>query len=152
MAYRQTGFSFDVQPPITPTPIAPHLKPGPNGTVRVAVVGNGPLNEEDRPLIEQYENVVRFNDMKTWLPHEKVTLHAARARLDEWRRNTAMSYNKHGWNATKWALSWDMHDIPDDADLVTWSVLDPVWGRNDVYDWGHPRASPPSLQRGSPPR
>ena len=47
-----------------------------NGTrYRVAVVGNGPLREEDRPRIDAYRNIVRFNDAKNLRPGERTTVH-----------------------------------------------------------------------------
>lgn len=50
-------------------------EPGTNSTYRVAVVGNGPLRDADRPLIAAYRNVVRFNDAKNRLPGERTTVH-----------------------------------------------------------------------------
>ena len=54
------------RPPLTTPALLSHLRRSPNGTIRVAVVGNGPFFERDRPQIERYENIVRFNDMKNW--------------------------------------------------------------------------------------
>ena len=50
-------------------------EPGTNSTYRVAVVGNGPLRDADRPLIAAYRNVIRFNDAKNRLPGERTTVH-----------------------------------------------------------------------------
>jgi hypothetical protein len=50
---------------------------GCHGTV--AVVGNGPLREEDRRRIRsEYDCVVRFNDLKNYRDGEPVTVHATR--------------------------------------------------------------------------
>ena len=40
-----------------------------NGSI--AVVGNGPVNEEDRKLINNHSCVIRFNDQKNKLEHER---------------------------------------------------------------------------------
>ena len=49
---------------------------------KVAVVGNGPLSEEDRQRINSdddgYDCVIRFNDMKNRRDGEKTTIHASR--------------------------------------------------------------------------
>lgn len=37
----------------------------------IAVVGNGPINQEDRNLINTHDCVIRFNDQKNKLEHEK---------------------------------------------------------------------------------
>ena len=51
-------------------------EPDGNGTrYRVAVVGNGPLQNTDRALIESYRNVIRFNDAKNLRPGERTTVH-----------------------------------------------------------------------------
>ena len=51
------------------------LTPEPGGEYRVAVVGNGPLHEEDRARIGAYRNVVRFNDARNLRPGERTTVH-----------------------------------------------------------------------------
>ena len=38
---------------------------------KIAVVGNGPINESDRKFINQHDCVIRFNDEKNKMPHEK---------------------------------------------------------------------------------
>lgn len=48
---------------------------------KVAVVGNGPITDEDREKINsdgRYDCVVRFNDMKNRQDGEKTTIHASR--------------------------------------------------------------------------
>lgn len=37
----------------------------------IAVVGNGPISEEDRKLINKNDCIIRFNDQKNKLEHEK---------------------------------------------------------------------------------
>ena len=44
----------------------------------VAVVGNGPLSETDRHEIQNYDHVIRFNDMKNKLDNEKTTVQVVR--------------------------------------------------------------------------
>jgi len=44
----------------------------------VAVVGNGPLSDEDRRSISRFEIVYRFNDLKNHKHREKCTHHAIR--------------------------------------------------------------------------
>ena len=93
----------------------------PNGTIRVAVVGNGPLFEHDRLRIEQYENIVRFNDMKNWRRNETVTLHAVRSlrgRHDDWVRNARRAADQ---NRTLWALASEHKFVAEGVDIVTWS-------------------------------
>ena len=38
----------------------------------VAVVGNGPISEEDRNLINKQNCIIRFNDQKSKLEHERI--------------------------------------------------------------------------------
>jgi len=45
----------------------------------VAVVGNGMLSEEDRLLINSFDEVLRFNDMTYWRPGDRVTMRVVRA-------------------------------------------------------------------------
>ena len=45
----------------------------------VAVVGNGMLTDEDRRLIDTFDEVIRFNDMTYWRPGERVTMRVVRA-------------------------------------------------------------------------
>ena len=50
-------------------------------TGRIAVVGNGPLSEEQRAEINdpsRYDCIVRFNDRKNMKPGERTTVHAVR--------------------------------------------------------------------------
>jgi hypothetical protein len=106
-----------------------HLRRSPNGTIRVAVVGNGPLFERDRPRIEQYENIVRFNDMKNWRRNETVTLHAVRSEdhTDEFAYRAGLS---RGHNSTIWALASEQRHVAADVDVVTWTYF-----RDREYKW-----------------
>jgi len=47
-----------------------------NGTV--AVVGNGPISEEDRKNINKFDTIIRFNDMKNKTRGEKTSIHIVR--------------------------------------------------------------------------
>jgi hypothetical protein len=44
----------------------------------VCVVGNGPLSDSDRAVIDMFDCVIRFNDMKNRCAGEKVTILATR--------------------------------------------------------------------------
>lgn len=44
----------------------------------VAVVGNGPLSEQDRLNINNSDYVIRFNDLKNFRPGERCDIHAIR--------------------------------------------------------------------------
>ena len=47
-----------------------------NGTV--AVVGNGPISEEDRKNINKFDTIIRFNDMKNKNAGEKTSIQVVR--------------------------------------------------------------------------
>ena len=76
------------------------LTPEPGGQYRVAVVGNGPLSEEDRARIGTYRNVVRFNDAKNLRPGERTTVHVNPYDHDKLRSP----------QATKHARLWGIHN------------------------------------------
>ena len=53
---------------------------------RIAVVGNGPLREEDRKLIQDdslFDCVVRFNDRKNLRDGERTTVHVVRDKREQ---------------------------------------------------------------------
>jgi hypothetical protein len=112
-----------LQPPLEPLSVLAHLRKSANGTYRIAVVGNGPLFEDDRQRIGAHENVLRFNDLKNWREGERVTLHACRADSwqDGWIRKTAKT---RAQNVTRWALAYELrwvHAVRNDAQLVSWT-------------------------------
>jgi hypothetical protein len=81
-----------------------------NGTYRVAVVGNGPLRDADRPLIAAYRNVVRFNDAKNRLPGELTTIHVNPYNNEDGTYRPRVERNASFWcTPTRWqnALAHD---------------------------------------------
>ena len=44
----------------------------------IAVVGNGPISEEDRKNINKFDTIIRFNDMKNKTRKEKTSIHVVR--------------------------------------------------------------------------
>ena len=107
--------------PTTTPSLLWYLRPSPNGTIRVAVVGNGPLFERDRVAIERYENIVRFNDMKNWRRNETITLHASRSlrgQHDHWVRNVQLAADH---NRTMWAIASEHKFVAEGVDLVSWA-------------------------------
>jgi len=44
----------------------------------VAVVGNGPISDEDRKNINKFDTIIRFNDMKNKTKKEKTSIHVVR--------------------------------------------------------------------------
>lgn len=101
------------RPPYTNGDPLSFFTPDADGTYRVAVVGNGPLHEEDRIKINRSLNVVRFNDMNYWRSGEKVSLRAVHypfARPPQ----TACT-------APVWGLAPSPVDLPDSVALYTWT-------------------------------
>lgn len=113
-----------LQPPLEPLPVLAHLRKSVNGTYRIAVVGNGPLFEEDRQRIGAHENVLRFNDLKNWREGERVTLHACRVD-NSWQHSWIPATAKtRAHNVTRWALAYDLRwvtAVRNDAQLVSWT-------------------------------
>ena len=94
------------QPPFPRTHPSPRSvltpEPGGNGTrYRVAVVGNGPLQNTDRALIESYRNVIRFNDAKNLRPGERTTVHVGP--FDDEARGLLVRVREH-------AHFWGVHN------------------------------------------
>lgn len=89
-----------------------------NGTrYRVAVVGNGPLRDEDRTLIAAYRNIIRFNDLKNMRPGERTTVHVGQHR--------ELS------NASHWAIvnRWQ------DADATASALVSLNYGQQASAPW-----------------
>lgn len=136
-----------LMPPVEPIPVLEYMTPNSNGTYSVAVVGNGPLFETDRELIEQYPNVLRFNDMKNWREGERVTLHACRAEKEQKKWHVAARQSRP-YNATMWALADETRWVPADAELISWSyktslvglsldtLFDEYWHEQVLAPWG----------------
>jgi hypothetical protein len=79
-------------------------EPNSNGTrYRVAVVGNGPLRDEDRPRIAAHRNIVRFNDAKNAWPGERVTIHVG------------VHLRLFAANASRWAIVNRWQDVDAQA-------------------------------------
>ena len=99
----------------------------------VAVVGNGPVSDEQRKAIATFPNVVRFNDMKSWTPGERVTMRAHLGPNDK---------NSHsGWtgsasllaNATDWIITSFPDEVPANQSLVTWDYK--PWYHKVIWPW-----------------
>ena len=131
--------------PLTTPTLLSHLRLSPKGTIRVAVVGNGPLFESDRHKIERYENIVRFNDMKTWRRNETVTLHAARAERDRHDFWTSCVRQSGHQNRTMWALAAEHKYVPADVDLVSWTFWEKQHNENWQW-WGRMPTEPQVLE------
>lgn len=114
--------------------LAPEPLNGTNGTrYRVAVVGNGPLHEEDRPRIDAYRNVIRFNDAKNLRPGERTTVHV-HPYDHERLRSPQASAHSHLWGIhNRWQHATQRHNYSvvtlnyqsyeDDVPALDWKRL-----------------------------
>ena len=95
-------------------------EPGSNGTrYRVAVVGNGPLRDEDRPRIAAHRNIIRFNDVKNMWPGERVTIHVG-VRLE-----------LAAANASRWAIVNRWQDV----DTQAYALISLNYGEQQSAPW-----------------
>ena len=95
-------------------------EPGSNGTrYRVAVVGNGPLRNEDRPRIAAHRNIIRFNDVKNMWPGERVTIHVG-IRLE-----------LAAANASRWAIVNRWQDV----DTQAYALISLNYGEQQSAPW-----------------
>jgi len=102
------------RPPYTTGRPTDYFTPRPDGRFDVAVVGNGPLHESDRVLINRSANVVRFNDMNNFRHGERTSVRVV--------RYPSALPPRHKCNATVWAVAVTPATLPDRAlPLLTWS-------------------------------
>ena len=95
-------------------------EPNSNGTrYRVAVVGNGPLRDEDRPRIAAHRNIIRFNDVKNMWPGERVTIHVG-VRLE-----------LAAANASRWAIVNRWQDV----DAQAYALISLNYGEQESAPW-----------------
>ena len=106
MMYRKTF------PGYTHGDVGQFFTKGHTGKYDVTVVGNGPLHARDRVFINNATNVVRFNDMNNWRPHERVSLRAVHF--------PSALPPSHECNAPVWAITANPKDLPPDTLLYTW--------------------------------
>ena len=117
-ALNREGLPFPRTWPDPRSILAP--EPGSNGTrYRVAVVGNGPLRDEDRPRIAAHRNIVRFNDAKNMWPGERVTIHVG-AHL-----GLAPA------NASRWAIVNRWQDV----DAQAYALISLNYGAQESAPW-----------------
>ena len=95
-------------------------EPHSNGTrYRVAVVGNGPLRDEDRPRIAAHRNIIRFNDVKNMWPGERVTIHVG------------VHLELAAANASRWAIVNRWQDV----DAQAYALISLNYGEQESAPW-----------------
>ena len=101
----------------------------------VALVGNGPISEEDRAKIESFDCVVRFNDMKNKRPGERSDVHVSRYLKDK-DRFPGMEKNEGEFVVPVTISERHVHRAPELRDkklLPTLLVYETLHnGKNDV--------------------
>ncbi len=121
-ALNAAGLPFPRTWPDPRSVLVPELDGGNgNGTrrYRVAVVGNGPLRDEDRPRIAAYRNIIRFNDAKNMRPGERVTIHVG------------VSLRLFAANASRWAIVNRWQDV----DANAYSLISLNYGEQQSASW-----------------
>ena len=117
-ALNREGLPFPRTWPDPRSILAP--EPGSNGTrYRVAVVGNGPLRDEDRPRIAAHRNIVRFNDAKNMWPGERVTIHVG------------VHLGLAPANASRWAIVNRWQDV----DAQAYALISLNYGAQESAPW-----------------
>ena len=108
-----TGQLLRTRPPYTNADLLRFFKPEQDGTFRVVVVGNGPLYESDRVIINRSNNIVRFNDLNNHRNGEPTSLRAV--------HYPGAKTPKTNCTAPIWGLSPTPSYIPENVSLYTWT-------------------------------